>query len=93
MPRIQRKFPGRSAQEIYRRVDQVMEKIAGELSLDYRTDEHGRTGKVGRMGISGTYAVREGEVTVDLAYPMLVPGALRRKVEERIEERLDGLFA
>jgi len=32
-------------------------------------------------------------VTVDLAYPMLVPGALRRKVEERIEEKLDGLFA
>jgi hypothetical protein len=93
MPQIHRKFPGRSAEEIYRRVDEVMERIAGELSLDYRTDGTGRTGTVGRMGITGTYAVREGEVTVDLRYPMLVPGSLRRKVEDRIGEKLDGLFA
>lgn len=92
MPRIERKFPGRSADEIYQRVDEVMERIAGEMSLDYRTDEARRTGAVGRMGITGTYAVREGEVTVDLEYPMLVPGLLRRKVEARIAEKLDGLF-
>ncbi len=93
MPRIHRKFPGRSAQEIYARVDEVMEAVAAEMSLDYRTDEARRTGTVGRMGITGSYAVGEGEVTLELEYPMLVPGALRRKVEERIGERLDGLFA
>jgi hypothetical protein len=89
---IHRKFPGRSAEEIYSRVDEVMERIAAEMSLDYRTDEAKRTGAVGRMGIRGTYAVREGEVTVELHYPVLVPGTLRRKVEDHIGEKLDGLF-
>ncbi len=45
------------------------------------------------MGITGTYLVRDGEVTVDLKYPMLVPGPLRRQVQEDIERRLDRLFA
>jgi hypothetical protein len=93
MPHIHRRFPGKSAQEIYARVDDVMERIAAELSLDYRTDEASRTGTVGRMGITGTYAVGEGEVKVELKFPMLIPGTLRRKVEDRIGEKLDGLFA
>jgi hypothetical protein len=93
MPHIHRKYPGKKADEIYRRVDQVMERISVEMSLEYRSDERGRTGRVARMGITGTYAVREEEVTVELKYPVLVPGSLRRKVEERITEKLDGLFA
>ncbi len=93
MPSIHRKFPGRSAEEIYRKVDEVMGHIAEELRLDYRTDGARHTGQVAKMGISGAYAVRDGEVTVDLKYPMLVPGAMRKKVEDRIGEKLDGLFA
>ncbi len=93
MPQIHRKFPGKSAAEIYARVDQVMERIAEELSLDYRSDEAGLKGQVAKMGITGAFAVRDGEVTVDLKYPMLVPAALRRKVEDRIGQKLDGLFA
>jgi hypothetical protein len=45
------------------------------------------------MGISGTYQVRDGEVVVDLEFPMLVPGSMRQKVEDDIQRRLDGLFA
>ncbi len=93
MPRIQRSYPGKEPDEIYRRVNAAMERIAAEMGLDYRTDEAGRTGQVAKMGITGTYAVSAEAVTVDLRYPMLVPGALRRKVEERIGEKLDGLFA
>jgi hypothetical protein len=93
MPHIHRKFPGKSAREIYQRVDEVMEDIAGEMKLDYRTDEARRTGQVSKMGITGAFAVKEGEVSVELKYPMLVPASLRKKVEERIGERLDGLFA
>ena len=93
MAQITRKYPGKSAAEIYERVDVVMAHIADKLSLDYRKDGNARSGKVSRMGISGTYQVRDGEVVVDLKFPMLVPGSMRQKVEEDIQRRLDGLFA
>jgi len=92
MPQIKRSFPGRSADEIYEKVDEVMERIAGKLSLDYQTDEGARTGKVSKLGVSGAYSVRDGEVTVDLRFPMLVPGPMRQRVQEDIERKLDELF-
>jgi len=92
MPQITRRFPGRSADEIYEKLDEVMERIAGKLSLDYQTDEGARTGKVSKLGVSGVYSVREGEVTVDLRFPMLVPGPMRQRVQEDIERKLDELF-
>jgi hypothetical protein len=93
MPRIKRTFPGKSAGEIYEKVDQVMGRIAEKMSLDYHKDGESKTGKVSKMGISGSYLVRDGEVTVDLKFPMLVPGSMRQKVQDDIERKLDGLFA
>ena len=93
MSQITRKYPGKSAAEIFERVDVVMARVAEKLSLDYRKDGTARSGKVSRMGISGSYQVRDGEVVVDLKFPMLVPGSMRQKVEEDIQRRLDGLFA
>ncbi len=92
MPQIRRAFPGRSAGEIYRKVDEAMERIAEKLSLDYERDGSSRTGKVSKMGISGSYLVRDEEVTVDLKFPMLVPGPMRRRVQQDIERKLDELF-
>ncbi len=92
MPQIKRTFPGKSAGEIYTKVDQVMERIAQKLSLHYDKDEDARTGKVSKMGISGSYLVRDGEVTVDLKFPMLVPGSMRQRVQSDIERKLDELF-
>jgi hypothetical protein len=92
MPQIKRTFPGKSAGEIYTKVDEVMERIAQKLSLDYHRDGEAKTGKVSKMGISGAYLVRDGEVTVDLKFPMLVPGSMRQKVQDDIERKLDGLF-
>ncbi len=92
MPQIRKTFPGKSAGEIYERVDEAMERIARKLSLDYQKDGGTRTGKVSKLGISGSYLVRDGEVTVDLKFPMLVPGSMRQKVQEDIERKLDGLF-
>jgi hypothetical protein len=89
---IKRKFPGKSDHEIFTRVDGVMAGVARRHSLAYRKDEASRTGSVSMMGGSGSYAVREGQVTIELKYPFLVPGAMRRKVEEDIERKLDGLF-
>jgi hypothetical protein len=93
MPQIKKSYPGRSAGEIYAKVDQVMQRIAEKLSLDYKKDGSSLTGKVSKMGISGSYLVRDGEVTVDLKFPMLVPGSMRQKVEDDIERKLEGLFS
>lgn len=92
MAQITRKYPGKSAGEIYTKVDEVMERIAQKLSLDYQRDHAARTGKVSKMGVSGAYAVRDGEVTVDLKFPMLVPGPMRQRVTADIERKLDELF-
>ena len=92
MPQITRKYPGKSAGEIYTKVDEVMERIARKLSLHYQRDHATRTGKVSKMGVSGAYAVQDGEVTVDLKFPILVPGSMRQKVTADIERKLDELF-
>jgi hypothetical protein len=92
MPQIKKSYPGKSAGEIYTKVDEVMERIAQKLSLDYQKDGKARTGKVSKLGISGSYLVADGEVTVDLKFPMLIPGSMRQKVQEDIERKLDGLF-
>lgn len=93
MSQIRRKYPGKSAMEIYARVDEMMEQVSEKLSLDYAKDHHRRTGKVSKMGIHGSYQVSDGEVLVDLKFPMLIPGSMRQKVQEDIERRLDALFA
>lgn len=93
MPQIKKSYPGKSAGEIYAKVDEVMQRIAEKLSLDYHKDQQARTGKVSKMGISGAYAVNDGEVTVDLKFPMLIPGSMRQKVQDDIERKLNGLFA
>lgn len=92
MAHLKRSYPGKTAQEIYARVDEVMEGIARRHALEYRKDAAARTGEVAKLGATGRYAVKDGEVTVELKFPMLVPGSMRRKVEEDIERKLDGLF-
>jgi Putative polyhydroxyalkanoic acid system protein (PHA_gran_rgn) len=93
MAQIKRNYPGRSADEIYVKVHEVMNRIAQKLSLDYQRDEGEKTGQVSKMGIRGSYKVTEGEVVVDLKFPMIVPGTMKKKVQEDIERKLDGLFA
>ena len=93
MAQIKRSYPGKSPDEIYGKVDEVMQRIAEKLSLDYHRDGKAKSGKVSKMGVTGTYAVRGEEVVVDLKFPMLIPGAMRAKVTEDIERKLDGLFA
>ncbi len=89
---ISRKYPGKSDGEIYEKVHGVMQGIAGRHSLDYRTDDAARTGSVAKMGASGAYAVKDGQVTVELKFPMFVPGSMRRQIEEDVERKLDSLF-
>ena len=93
MPQINRKYPGKSAQEIYEKVDEVMQRLTAKMGLKYAKNPDDLTGSVTKMGISGSYAAKDGEVTVDLRFPVLVPGPMKRQVQEDIERRLDGLFA
>jgi hypothetical protein len=93
MPQFNRKYPGKTADEIYVRVDETMARMAEKHSLHYEKDAGAKTGKVSKLGISGVYHVKDGEVTVDLKFPMLVPGPMKRTVEESIQKRLEGLFA
>jgi putative polyhydroxyalkanoic acid system protein len=93
MPQYNRKYPGKSADEIFERVDRTMAQMADKHSLDYEKDAAGKTGKVSKMGIAGRYEVRDGEVTIDLKFPMILPGPMKRSVEEAIVKRLDHLFA
>jgi hypothetical protein len=92
MAQIKKTYPGKSAGEIYSKVDEVMERLAQKLSLDYHRDHAAKTGKVSKMGISGSYLVRDGEVTVDLKFPVLIPGSMRQKVQDDIVRKLEGLF-
>ncbi len=89
---ITRRYPGKKASEIYERVDAMMERIAEKMQLDYKKDGAAKSGKVSKMGVSGAYAVKDEEVTVELKFPMLIPGAMREKVQADIERKLDGLF-
>ncbi|HYD41339.1 MAG TPA: polyhydroxyalkanoic acid system family protein [Anaeromyxobacter sp.] len=89
---ISKKYPGKSDDEIYEKVDSVMEGIARRHALDYRKDAAARSGSVAKMGASGSYLVADGQVTVELKYPMLVPSSMRKKVEEDIERKLEELF-
>lgn len=91
--RIHRKYPGKTAVEIFEKVDEVMHRIAEKLSLQYEHNPAAKTGRVHKMGVTGTYEVHDEEVNVDLKFPMLVPGSMRKKVEEDINRKLDTLFA
>ncbi len=93
MAQITRKFPGKEAGQIYEKVHQVIGRLAEKHSLHYQTDESARTGKVSKMGVTGAYHVRDEEVTLELKFPMLVPGSVRQKMQEDIERKLDGLFS
>jgi hypothetical protein len=92
MPQIKREYPGKSAQQIYEKVDQVMERLTAKMGLKYDKDPEAKTGKVSKMGISGAYVAGNGHVTIDLHFPILVPGSMKRQVQQDIERRLDGLF-
>ena len=89
---IERKYPGKTAAELFTRVDEVMEEIARRHALHYRKDAATRSGTVTKMGGKGSISVRDGLVTVELTFPFLVPGSMRRQIESDVERKLDGLF-
>ena len=93
MAQFNKKYPGKNAEEIFAKVHEMMERIAQKLSLAYKSDPIKKAGAVSKLGVNGKYQVKEGEVSIDLHFPMLVPGSMKKKVEEDIQRKLDGLFS
>ncbi len=92
MAHIKKQYPGKNAQEIYAKVDEVMQGLTAKMGLKYDKDPVKKTGRVTKMGIAGTYVASDGQVLIDLSFPMIIPGAMKRQVQEQIEQKLDGLF-
>ncbi len=92
MAHIRRQYPGKNAQEIYTRVDEMMQGLTAKMGLKYDKDPVKKTGRVSKMGIAGTYVANDGEVLVDLSFPMIIPGSMKKQVQQQIEQKLDGLF-
>ena len=70
-----------------------MQRLTVKMGLKYAKDPGRKTGKVSKMGIAGTYVATDGQVLIDLSFPMILPGSMKKQVQEDIERRLDGLFA
>jgi hypothetical protein len=89
--KITRQYPGKTADELYGRVHEVMERMATKVGMKYETDAEEKSGSVAMMGAKGVYEVKDGEVTVALDFPMIFP--LKKQVTSTVEEKLDRLFA
>jgi hypothetical protein len=91
--RAERTFSGKTAQEIFERTRQTIDELAHRYSLKHEPEPSSLRGKVGRMGTEGRYRVEGEKLTLDLDYSFLIPGAMRRRVEAEVNQRLDALFA
>jgi hypothetical protein len=90
---IKKQYPGKSADEIFQKVHGIMDGLAKKMDMKYESNASSKTGKVSKMGVTGSYAVKDGEVSIDLKFPMLIPGAMKQRVTEDIEKKLSSLFA
>ena len=91
--RAERTFSGKTAQEIFERTRKTIDELAQRYSLNHQPDASALRGKVGRMGTEGRYRVEGERLTLDLDYSFLIPGPMRRRIEDEVNQRLDALFA
>lgn len=91
--KIERTFQGKSSQEIFERASRTIEELAGRYSLKHEPAPASLAGRVSRAGAEGRYRVEGERLTLDLEFSFLVPGAVRKKVQDEVTGRLDRLFA
>ena len=91
--RAERTYKGKSGQEIFERTRKTIDQLASRYALKHEANEASLRGTVSRMGTEGRYRVEGEKLTLDLDYSFLIPGAMRRRVEDEVNQRLDGLFA
>ncbi len=90
--RTERTFTGKTPEDIFDRTRQTIEGLAQRYALKHEPDAKGLSGKVSRMGTTGRYRVVGDKLTLDLDYSFVMPGALRKRVEDEVNQRLDGLY-
>jgi len=87
MPQIKKHYPGKSAHEIFGKVDELMEHVAERFSLDYEKDHRARTGRVHKLGVTGSYSVGEGGPTPLHALPLAFSAVASRAFAAGVGER------
>src|ERR1700726_2322767 len=90
--RAERTYSGKAAQEICEPTRQTIDQLAQRYALNHAPEVSSLRGKVSRMGTEGRYRVEGDKLTLDLDYSFLIPGAMRRRIEDEVNQRLDGLF-
>ncbi len=92
--RIEQRFNGHGANEIYERLVDQLGIVAKEYGLKLDADPATRAGRVHRKGmVDVKFAVVEELLTADLDFGMLIPKSIRERVRTELEQRLGSLFA
>jgi hypothetical protein len=89
---FERSYSGKSPQEIFEATRKTIDEIAGRYSLDHKTDAGKLTGKVSRLGVNGGYQVAGEKLSLELEFGMLIPGAIRKRVADEVQGKLERLF-
>jgi hypothetical protein len=88
----ERTFVGKTPQDIFERARKTIDALAQRYALKHEPDAPALRGAVSRLGTTGRYRVEGERLTLDLDYSFVIPGAMRWRVEEEVNQRLDGLY-
>jgi hypothetical protein len=89
---FERSYPGKQPQEIFEATRKTIEDIASRYSLKHDVDAARLSGKVARTGVSGSYQAAGEKISLELDFGMLVPGAIRKRVADEVQAKLEKLF-
>jgi Putative polyhydroxyalkanoic acid system protein (PHA_gran_rgn) len=90
--RTERTYGGQTAQDIFERTRKTIDDLAQRYSLNHKPNVPALSGTVSRMGTEGRYRVEGDKLTLELSYSFVIPGAMRRRVEDEVNQRLDRLY-
>ncbi len=90
--KFEHSYPGKTPQEIFEATRKTIEEIAVKHSLKHDVDAAKLVGKVARTGVTGSYQAAGDRITLELDFSMLVPGAIRKRVGDEVQAKLDKLF-
>jgi len=92
--KLEQRFPGHGANEIFDRLVAQLGTVAKEYGLRLDADPASLKGRVHRMGaVDVKFAVAGELLSADLDFGMLVPKSIREKIRTELDRRLAGLFS
>ncbi len=90
--KIERTYPGKTAQDIFAKLQDKLQDVANRYSLKVESDARSCSGRVHRTGADVKYKILGEKLDVSLDFSFIVPGAIRQKVKDELSARLDKLF-